>query len=458
METVPSTRFYEIILNSVADGVFTVDRDWRITSFNRAAERITRVPAAEAIGRMCSDVFHADICESGCALRRTMETGAELIDHPARILDQRGRAIPISLSTAVLRDPGGALLGAVETFRDLSALEELRREIESQYTFEDIIGKSPALQRIFALLPDVAESDTTVLIEGSSGSGKELLARAVHNLSNRREGPFVAVNCGALPVTLFESELFGYAKGAFTDARRDKPGRLALAEGGTIFFDEVHELPPATQVKLLRVLQEREYEPLGGIETVSANVRVVAATNLPLAELVSRGRFRDDLYFRLAVVRLQIPPLRERREDIPLLVEHFIRRFNAKRGKRVAGVTPQVMEAFMRHDYPGNVRELENLIEYAFVLCHNGLIDLVHLPEDFRPSGRGDAGLASEKASRLQSAEADAIRFALAQTGGRVTRAAAELGISRTTLWRKMKRHGIRGEEFRSEPLPGSLH
>ena len=220
-------RFFGIILNSVADGVFTVDGDRRITSFNRAAQRITGVPEAAALGRPCSSVFHADICEQGCALLKTLENGQECIDIPARILGHQGRSVPISLSTAVLRDPSGKVLGAVETFRDLSAIEQLRREINLSYTFEDIVAKSKAFRRIFAILPDVAESDTTVLIEGPSGSGKELLARAVHNLSRRKDGPFVPVNCGALPLDLFESELFGYAQGAFTDAKRDKPGRLA---------------------------------------------------------------------------------------------------------------------------------------------------------------------------------------------------------------------------------------
>jgi len=442
-----STRLYEIILDSVADGVFTVDQDWRITSFNRAAERITHVPAEQAIGQRCSEVFHADICETNCALRRTMETGQALIDQPARILDSLGHAVPISLSTAVLRDSDGSLMGAVETFRDLSALEELRREISNQYTFEDIVGKSEGFRRIFSLLPDIAESDTTVLIEGASGSGKELLARAVHNLSHRKNEPFVAINCGALPVTLFESELFGYEKGAFTGAQGNKPGRMALAEGGTIFFDEVNDLPPATQVKLLRVLQEREYEPLGGVKSVSANVRVVAATNQRLAELVSRGRFRDDLYFRLAVVRLSIPPLRDRREDIPLLVEHFVRKFNAKRDRKIGGISPAVMEILMRHEFPGNVRELENLIEYSFVLCHEGLIDVHHLPEDFRPAG----GTAPQRpaVSRLKSAEADTIRATLAQKDGHLANTARELGISRTTLWRKMKRYAISSDDYR---------
>ena len=345
----------------------------------------------------------------------------------------------------------GTLLGAVETFRDLSTIEQLRREIQSQYTFEDIIGKSEAFQKIFALLPDIAESESTVLLEGPSGSGKELLARAIHNLSLRRKQPYVVVNCGTLPANLFESELFGYLRGAFTDAKQDKPGRIALAEGGTVFFDEIGELPPETQVKLLRVLQERQYDPLGSVEARQANVRIVAATNKRLADLVSQGLFRDDLYFRLAVVRLTIPPLAERREDIPYLIEHFIERFNAKRGKRVQGVTPAVMEILLRHDFPGNARELENLIEYCFVLCHNGLIDVNHLPEDLQARVRTSAsGQGTDSIRPLQQSEANAIRVALSHNEGHQGRAAEELGISRSTLWRKMNRYGIRADDFQS--------
>ncbi len=437
-------QFYQTILNSVADGVFTVDKEWHITSFNSAAERITGVKAEDAIGKRCSDVFHANICERGCALRQTLKSGNEQIDLPARILSNQGRSIPISISTAAMRDANGELLGAVETFRDLSAIEQLRREITQQYTFEDIVGKSEAFRKIFSILPDIAESESTVLIEGPSGSGKELLARAVHNLSTRRKEPYVVVNCGTLPVNLFESELFGYVQGAFTDAKRSKPGRMSLAEGGTVFFDEVSELPAATQVKLLRVLQEREYEPLGDTKTRRANVRVVAATNRKLADLVSQGKFRDDLYFRLAVVRLNIPPLRERRGDIPYLVEHFVQRFNAKRGKNIGGVTPQVMEYLMRHDFPGNARELENIIEYGFVLCHNRLIDVGHLPENVAQQSQSAPPAAPTKsASKLEWAESDIIQSALSSTGGHIANTAKELGISRTTLWRKMKKYGL---------------
>ncbi|MGD8726758.1 MAG: sigma 54-interacting transcriptional regulator [Gemmatimonadales bacterium] len=442
-------QFFETVLRCVADGVFTVDCNWRITSFNKAAERITGVPAERAIGKRCSEVFHADICEYGCAIQQTLDTGREVIDQPAKILNQRGRSVPISVSSAVLRAEDETVLGAVETFRDLSTIEQLRREIQSQYTFEDIVGKSEAFQKIFAILPDIAVSESTVLLEGPSGSGKELLARAIHNLSPRRNKPYVVVNCGTLPPNLFESELFGYRAGAFTDAKRDKPGRIALAEGGTVFFDEIGELPPETQVKLLRLLQEREYEPLGEVKPRQADVRIVAATNRTLPELVSRGRFRDDLYFRLAVVRLTIPPLSERREDIPYLVDHFVRRFNAKRGKRIQGVTPAVMELFMRHNFPGGARELENVIEYGFVLCREGFIDVSHLPEDLktRPHGAGKTRQPSAM-TPLQQNEANAIRNALSRHRGHRGKVAEELGISRTTLWRKMARYGIDAEEF----------
>ncbi len=452
-KAVDEARFFETVLRCVADGVFTVDRDWRISSFNRAAERITGTAAERAIGRRCSEVFHSDLCEHACPIRETLDSGQEVIDRPARILTHRGRSIPISVSSAALRADDGTLLGAVETFRDLSVLEQLRREVLSRYTFEDIIGKSEAFQKIFAILPDIASSGSTVLIEGPSGSGKELLARAIHNLSQRSKRPYEVVNCGTLPPNLFESELFGYKRGAFTDARRDKPGRITAAEGGTIFFDEIGDLPLETQVKLLRLLQEREYHPLGAVESRKADVRIVAATNRDLSALVSQGRFRDDLYFRLAVVRLVIPPLATRREDIPYLVDHFIRRFNAKKDKRIKGVTPEVMEVLMRHDFPGNVRELENIIEYGFVLCHNGLIEVRHLPDDLRAGWKPTPASAPPPVgSPLERSEADAIRLALHKHGGRRDAVARELRISRTTLWRKMKKHGIPDGDGRTPP------
>lgn len=260
-------------------------------------------------------------------------------------------------------------MGGVETFRDLSAIEQLRREIDQRYTFQDIVSKNHEMRRILDILPDIAASDSTALIQGPTGTGKGVVARAIHNLSRRKRHRFIAVNCGALPDTLLESELFGYRKGAFTGADRDKPGRFALAQKGTLFLDEIAGISTALQVKLLRVLQEREYEPLGATQTVQANVRVIAATNQPLGQQVARGVFREDLFYRLNVVKIDLPPLARRREDIPLLVQHSLQKFNAEQGKQVRRFSQDAMRRLMQHAFPGNVRELQNIVEYALVLC-----------------------------------------------------------------------------------------
>ena len=325
------------ILDSINEGVFTVDPTWRITAFNRAAERITGVSRDEAAGRPCCDVFRANICEANCALRQTMRSGKPIVNATAHIINYEGQRVPIRISTALLKDNRGEIVGGVETFQDLTQLEELRKELQARYTFEDIVGRSPAMRQLFEILPQIAESSSTVLIEGPSGTGKELFARAIHNLSPRRKRPFVAVNCAALPDTLLESELFGHKAGAFTDAKRDKPGRFALAEGGTIFLDEIGDVSPAMQVRLLRVLQERLIEPLGGVKPVPVDVRVIAATNRDLAALAQSGAFRDDLYYRIRVIHLELPRLSRRREDIPLLVSHLVAKFNRLQGKDIAG-------------------------------------------------------------------------------------------------------------------------
>ncbi len=256
-----------------------MDADWRITSFNRAAEAITGIRRRDAIGKTCSDVFRASMCEADCALRHTVKTGKPIINKSAFIVDATGRRIPISVSTAILRDERGMIIGGAETFRDLSLLEELRKELEGKVRVGDLVSRSAAMRRVLDLLPRIAPSDANVLIQGETGTGKELLARAIHELSLRKNKPFVPVNCGALPDTLLESELFGYVKGAFTGAAKDKPGRFALAEGGTVFLDEIGDISPALQVRLLRVIQERTFEPLGSTETRRADVRVIAATH-----------------------------------------------------------------------------------------------------------------------------------------------------------------------------------
>jgi len=424
------------ILDSVNEGVFTVDLDWRITAFNKAAERVTGVPAERAIGSLCCEVFRANICETNCALRRTMANGKPIVNATAYIISHQGERVPIRISTALLKDGEGTVVGGVETFQDLTQIEQLQKELQSRYTFEDIVGRSPAMMRLFKILPQIAESSSTVLIEGPSGTGKELFARAIHSLSPRRKKPFVAVNCAALPDTLLESELYGHKAGAFTDAKRDKPGRFALADGGTIFLDEIGDISPAMQVRLLRVLQERLVDPLGGVKPIPVDVRVVAATDKDLAKLVRTSTFRDDLYYRVRVVHLKLPTLRQRREDIPLLVDHLIAKFNRLQGKDIAGVSDEVMARLMGHDYPGNVRELENVIEQAFVLCRGGMIELHHLPPELRPattSGRGDAQPLS-----LQAMERFLITEALHRRSGNRKQAAKDLGINVSTLYRKI--------------------
>ncbi|MBU4419922.1 MAG: sigma 54-interacting transcriptional regulator, partial [Proteobacteria bacterium] len=266
-----------IILDSIADGVFTVDLEWKITSFNRAAEEITGIKKNEAIGRHCWEVFKASICEQGCMLRKSMETGYPFVNQSIFIVNSEGERIPVSISTALLKDNKGKIIGGVETFRDLSVVEELRKELADKHTFHDIISKNKEMKRLFGMLELVAESNTTVLIEGESGTGKELFAKAIHSISNRRKEPLITINCGSIPDTLLESELFGYKAGAFTDAKKDKSGRLALAEGGTLFLDEIGDISQLLQAKLLRVLQDKVYEPLGSTSSLKANVRIVAA-------------------------------------------------------------------------------------------------------------------------------------------------------------------------------------
>ncbi len=432
----------DVILDSIADGVFTVDKDWRIRTFNRAAERITGVSGEEAIGRQCCHVFRSNICETACALRETMRTGRNIVNKAIYILSAAGERIPVSISTAILKSRDGDVIGGVETFRDLTTVEELRKELSEKYGLMDIIGRSKAMRKLFTLLPQVADSDSTVLIEGASGTGKELFARAIHHLSRRRSRRFVAINCGALPDTLLESELFGHKAGAFTDARQDRPGRFALAEGGTVFLDEIGNISTAMQTRLLRVLQEKEYEPLGGTEPVPADVRVVAATNRRLGELVEAGSFRRDLYYRINVVPLSLPELRDRREDIPLLLNHFIARFNHLQGKGVVGVSDPAMGVLMDHDYPGNVRELENIIEHAFVLCPGGLIEVRHLPPGLRDRFADRENLVGPGAT-LRELEAMYIADAVRRHGGNRTAAARELGINPSTLFRKIRTLGI---------------
>jgi transcriptional regulator with PAS, ATPase and Fis domain len=362
----------------------------------------------------------------------------------------------VSISTNLLRDSRGVIVGAVESFRDLSVEESLRKEIRDKYTFQDIVSKSPKMRQLFDVLPTISRTDATVLIEGETGTGKELLARAIHALSQRRSRPLVIVNCGAVPDTLLESELFGYKAGAFTDARSDKPGKVSRAHRSTLFLDEVGEMSAALQVRLLRVLQDGVFEPLGSVDSVEADVRFIAATHHDLSRDVAQGSFREDLFYRLNVVPVRLPPLRERKEDIPLLIDHFLGRFSASFGREVSGVSPEVLSLLASHDYPGNIRELESALEHACVMCPGGTVELEHLAAPWHERRTAGAeGLAAE----LSEQEAQFIRDALERHGWHREAAARDLGIHKATLFKKIRKLGIelpevdgRSRRSREEP------
>ena len=448
-----------IILNSIADGVFTVDKNWKITSFNQAAERITGWKQDDAIGKSCADVFHSSICGTNCAIAEALYIGEPAANRVISIHNRDGKKLPISISASPLIDHDGAIIGGVETFRDLSTINALRARLHQQYSFDAIISKSAAMQRIFAILPNVARSTSTVLITGESGTGKELIARALHSNSERSGKPFVVVNCAALPETLLESELFGYKAGAFTDAKKDKVGRFAAAEGGTLLLDEIGELPGSIQAKLLRVLQDKKYEPLGSNTPIQANVRIISATNRDLHALVQAGSFRGDLFYRLNVVNIALPPLRERKEDITLLIEHFINKFDAEQGKDIAGVDSMALSLLMRYDYPGNIRELENIIEFAFILCGSGYIYPQHLPAPFSQQTTTYASAnpdTSQHGFSLVDMEKQTILQSLARNKGNKNATSRELGISRDTLRRKIAAYALGKQKEKLGTIKGS--
>jgi sigma-54 dependent transcriptional regulator, acetoin dehydrogenase operon transcriptional activator AcoR len=434
-------RLLDLALDAVADGLFTVDSALRITSFNRAAEVLTGFSRHEAIGLPCHRVFRTDLCDERCPLKESMLTGRTVTNQEIRARTRSGDERMISVNTAALLDPEGRFSGAVETFRDLTRLKALEHDLAERYRHGDIVSRHPAIESICARLPIIAESDATVLIEGASGTGKGLFAKAVHELSGRSEGPFVHVNLSAIPDGLLEAELFGHVRGAFTDARRDRVGRFEAAGGGTIFLDEIGDAPASTQVKLLRVLQEREFERVGSSTPTRADARVVAATNRELAARVSAGRFREDLFYRLSVFHLTIPPLADRREDVPLLAQHFLEAYATRAGRALRGFSPEAMRCLMGWGFPGNVRELENVVEHACIVARGPRVVVDDLPEALQ---RPQAGAHRKgRGSRLR-VEADKLREVLERNDWNVPRTAAELGVHRTTAWRMVKRFGLR--------------
>lgn len=433
---------FNALFDNMAVGIFTVNYHLRITSFNNRAQKLTGYQPGEVLGRFCWEIFQSDLCQTNCPLRVTMQTGQMRTDQDVRIVDKMGQRVSILVNTSVIRDRGGKVLGAVETFRPLSGLEfQASAQAEEKGRLPTIVGQNPDLIRIMEMLPDVARSEVSVVIEGESGTGKELVARAIHEQSPRASGPFVAVNTSALAETLLESELFGHEKGAFTGASSTRAGRFELARGGTLFLDEIAEINPDIQVKLLRVLEERLFERVGGNRPITMDCRIICATNKALLEEVKKGCFRTDLYYRLHTVPITLPPLRERMDDLPMLVDHFVSRLNAKYGKDVRGVDPKALALMRKHSWPGNIRELQRVLEYAFVFIKGPIITAAQLPplnDDFRPeqpeTPRGPLSWEEERETILK---------ALQRVGGRKQEAARILGISRSSLWRKMKEYDL---------------
>lgn len=431
-------KLSKLIFDSISDGVFTVDKNCKITSFNKAAEHITGFKKSEAVGKKCYDIFRTEICNKQCALKDTLKTENSIDNARVTIITREGCEAPISVTTSMLKDEDGKTIGGVEFFRDISELDHLRKRFERKRELSSIVSVNPQMRELINLLPNVAESDCSVLVRGPSGSGKELFAQVIHNLSPRKYGPYQKVNCAALPAQLLESELFGHEKGAFTDAKKDRPGLFCLADGGTLLLDEIGEMEAPLQAKLLRTLNNGEYRPLGSSKTRKSDARIIAATNSNLENLIESGRFREDLYYRINVVEIDIPPLSERPEDIPLLADFFVKKIRKKTRSSVKSVSPKALAVLRKHAFPGNVRELENAIEHAFVMCRDEEILPEHLPSSVK-NGAGAAG--SNGAARKN--EKEILIDALRRHGGNKTKAAEELGMHRTTLWRKIKILGV---------------
>jgi PAS domain S-box-containing protein len=428
----------EAIFRSVRDGILTVDEDLRLLELNQAAKDILNI-SGDLIGQHLNQITGPQSLPV-TIISQTLKTRepAEIFrsEYPGSL---QGRKI-LTLNTSPLLSVQGGFSGVVLIIRDETRLVDLERNFEERNRPHNMIGNSPEMKRIYHLVHSLASVDTTVLISGESGTGKELVAEALHFLSDRKQRPIVKLNCAALPETLLESELFGHVRGAFTGAHKDKAGRFQAADGGTIFLDEIGDISPATQVKLLRVLQNKVIEPVGGTSPVQVDVRIVTATNSDLWDKVNQGTFREDLYFRLNVMNVALPPLRERLDDIPLLINHFVDRFNRHFGKQVRGVSDDVLKRFLSYAWPGNIRELEHAMEHAFVLCQGELITTAHLARGLLD---GPRNLAPRNPEVGTEEERDAIIAALNQSGGNKTKAAKLLGMSRRTIYRKIQDHQI---------------
>lgn len=453
MLDVEHSNYWETVIDTMMDGLMVVDPEGVIISINNAMENLTGYSKGELVGQSCA-ILDCDACfgtraeghDKYCALFKE----GHVSRRKCMLRKKDGKPLYVHKNAALLKDSSGTVIGGVETLTDLTevvskdrVITRLRRELSGKDGFKGILGTSPPMQQIFDLISSAAQSEAPVIIYGDSGTGKELVAAAIHKLGVRRKGPFIKVNCAALSESLLESELFGHVKGAFTGADRTRMGRFEAANGGDIFLDEIGDLPLSTQVKLLRVLQEKEIEKVGDHRPLSIDVRILAATNKDLNRLMEEGRFRQDLYYRIGVIPIMIPPLRERREDIPLLVESFINRIRLKTDKPISGMSREAMELLMDYDWPGNVRELMNVIEYAFVLCSEGEIMSNHLPA--RVSGQTVSTVPRRRVFQQLDANEERRRLmeALTAAGGNKSEAARILGISRVTLWKRLKAYDI---------------
>lgn len=428
---------FQAILDAMEDGVMIIDRDFWIIGFNEAASRITGYRKEEALHARCFEVCAGCYCKEDCDVAALFRSQNPCEEFETTIKTKDGQHRIIRVQTVALRDRNGAITGAVRILRDVTETRELEKKLHEQKRFGRLIGKSKAMQEVYRLIELLSDSTATVLIQGETGTGKELVAEAIHFNSPRSSGPFIKVNCAALPDLLVENELFGHVRGAFTDATTDKPGRFELANGGTLFLDEVGDLGPAVQAKLLRVLESGEFERLGDPRTRRVQVRVIAATNRDLRVAVAERRFRDDLFFRLNVVPIFLPPLRDRLEDLPLLAGHFLEKLVPSVGRELR-LSHDALHIMMQYHWPGNVRELKNVLEYAALTCQGTFIHARDLPVSLRQSV-SEASLPAEITS-----ESARLRVALEACNWKIKRCAEMLGMDRTTLWRKMKRYGIR--------------
>ncbi len=439
-------RSLKMILNNLDVGVFTVNRGGYMTFFNREAEKISGFDRRQVIGKPCSAIFEGVAAHDLCLLKESIADGASRNSRQGLMATKNGETIPVRAKYMALRNEKGTIVGGLATFHDLTLVRQLDQAIRERYTFQDMIGRDPAMQRIFETVGVVAATDSTILIEGSTGTGKDLLAKVIHAVSQRQHRPFVKVNCAAIPDNLLESEMFGYVKGAFTGAERDKPGRFNEADGGTIFLDEIGDLPLSLQAKLLRVLEDREFYPLGSRHTHKVDVRILSASNRDLEALVQKRLFREDLYYRLNVFRIRMPDLKDRRIDLPLLIHHILRKLAVIRDNRHVGISEPALEILLNYKYPGNVRELENILEHALIICQGDTILPSHLP-DYLQNQRSEDGWDRESVTGGQSAvetdERSRLLQVLAKHNWHRHKTATELGIDRTTLWRKMKKYNL---------------